>query len=161
MTALLKATELAAALRIDYSTVLRLAKAGRIPCVRLGGAVRFPPDSVERLVNQAYDAYDERVQESSEDQAPGERLDGRNVVGGVVRVGARARRRRTSRSSEPEPGSLLEAAAKIRAEITGRKNAVSSDPGGVDIPAIHGGSVVETAHRAVGSVECEQHRCDD
>jgi excisionase family DNA binding protein len=53
---LLKPTEVARRLGVSRSWVYEAARAGRIPCVRLGGPdgpVRFVPEDVERWLEQA------------------------------------------------------------------------------------------------------------
>jgi len=106
---LLTAQELAGELAVSPDSVWAHARAGRLPCVRLGRSVRFPPDVVERLIEMAYNANHAKVSAVAEDQAPAERDNRSNVVGGVVRE----RRRRKARASEREPRTMRAAVAEI------------------------------------------------
>jgi excisionase family DNA binding protein len=57
---LLKPTDVARRLGVSRSWVYEAAKAGRIPCVRLGtpdGPLRFLPDDVERWLEEARRAW--------------------------------------------------------------------------------------------------------
>ena len=61
-TDLLKPTEVARRLGVSRSWIYEAAKAGRIPCIRLGGPdgpVRFLPDDVEAWLDQARKALEE------------------------------------------------------------------------------------------------------
>jgi excisionase family DNA binding protein len=49
MPALLTASEFAAALKVEPSTVYRWAREGVLPSVRLGGVVRIPARELERV----------------------------------------------------------------------------------------------------------------
>lgn len=59
-TDLLKPTEVASRLGVSRSWIYEAAKAGRIPCIRLGGPdgpVRFLPGDVEAWLDQARRAW--------------------------------------------------------------------------------------------------------
>lgn len=49
---LLTAEELAGFLSLSEKHVFRLAKTGRVPCIRLGGAVRFDPKATGTWLRQ-------------------------------------------------------------------------------------------------------------
>lgn len=52
MTALLRARDVAERLSISASAVYRLAETGELPCVRIGGAVRFEQADVDRYIER-------------------------------------------------------------------------------------------------------------
>jgi excisionase family DNA binding protein len=51
MGKLLKALEVAARLAVSEKMIYKLAKAGRLPAVRFGSAVRFDSDDVESFIS--------------------------------------------------------------------------------------------------------------
>lgn len=52
-TQLLTVPEAAAMLRIGRTRAYRLAKAGALPCIRIGASVRVPLAAVQRMVEEA------------------------------------------------------------------------------------------------------------
>jgi excisionase family DNA binding protein len=48
----LTARDLSGYLAISYEHILRMAKAGKIPCARIGGSVRFDPVSIATWLRQ-------------------------------------------------------------------------------------------------------------
>jgi hypothetical protein len=53
---LLTPNEAAAALRISPRLLWSRTKIGEIPCVRIGKAVRYAPNALQRFIDQASDA---------------------------------------------------------------------------------------------------------
>ena len=157
MDRLLTAAELAPVLQIDASTVLRLAKAGKIPCVRVGGSVRFAPDIIARLIEQGYNAHHERIRGSSEAEKAQECDDRGNVVGGVVRE----RRRRKARASERESRTMREAVAQICEGLTIREGVIIAPYDPVDPLTFRNGSMVAPSGGAVEQAQSSGGSSDD
>ncbi|BFU90921.1 MAG: hypothetical protein NTAFB01_21080 [Nitrospira sp.] len=53
MSQLLVVREVAAKLRLSSGTVYRLAKSGQLPCLKLGGALRFDADILKKFFEKA------------------------------------------------------------------------------------------------------------
>ena len=49
----LRPDEMLSALSISYPTLLRLVKAGKVPCIKIGSSLRFPASYLEGLGTQA------------------------------------------------------------------------------------------------------------
>ncbi len=49
---LLKPEDIAQRLNVALSTVYKWAHAGTLPCIKLGRAVRFRPESLEKLLDR-------------------------------------------------------------------------------------------------------------
>ena len=64
----MRAEQVGALLKVDRSTVYRMAESGRLPAFRIGRQWRFPADAIERLVrpDTAADVVSERHQRDHE-----------------------------------------------------------------------------------------------
>jgi excisionase family DNA binding protein len=52
MEKLMNAKDVAAVLKLSRSTVYRLVNSGKLPTIRIGGALRFSPSAIEAWIMQ-------------------------------------------------------------------------------------------------------------
>ena len=155
MTRLLTAADLAEALGISAYTVLAHARTGRLPHVRIGNRVRFDPDILTRLIEQGYNSH--HVPSTAEVEKAPKRDNRADVVGRVVGVGPRTRRKRQARSQEREPRTMRECVAEICKGLACGEAVNLTLLDGLDLPPFRAGSVVATTG---GAVE-PQHQIGD